>query len=80
MLNVVMLNVVMLNVVMLNVIMLNVIMLNVVFLSVVAPPQVCHALIMLLSKTAQLRVENSAQTTFRLSLIRYCAPLIFGLP
>jgi hypothetical protein len=30
----------------------------------------------LLSKTAQLKVENSAQTTFRFSPVRYHAPQV----
>ncbi len=34
------------------------------------------AFILLSSKTTQIKVENSAQTTFRLSLVRYRAPCI----
>ncbi len=34
----------------------------------------CHALIAQYNNTTKLRVENSAQTTFRFSPVRYCAP------
>ncbi len=34
----------------------------------------CCILIFLLIQTAQLKVENSAQTTFRFSPVRYCVP------
>ncbi len=37
-------------------------------------PCVCHALKRLLIKTAQLKVENSAQTTFRFCPVRYRTP------
>jgi hypothetical protein len=33
-------------------------------------------LMFLLSKTAELKIENLAQTTFRLSTIRHCAPRV----
>ncbi len=35
----------------------------------------CYLRKFLLSKTSQLKVENSAQTTFRFSPVRYRAPL-----
>jgi hypothetical protein len=34
----------------------------------------CHLLMLLLNKTAQIKVENSAQTAFRFSPVRYRAP------
>ncbi len=37
-------------------------------------PCVCHALVRLLIKTAQLKVENSAQTTFRFTPVGFRAP------
>ncbi len=33
-----------------------------------------------ISKTAQLKVENSALTTYRVSLVSYCAPRLDKLP
>ncbi len=36
----------------------------------------CCQLMFLLSKTAQLKVENSAKTTFRFSPVRYRAPRV----
>jgi hypothetical protein len=37
---------------------------------------VCHVLMLLLSKTTQLKVENLAQTTFRFSPFKYRTPQI----
>ncbi len=36
----------------------------------------CYLLMFLLSKTAWLKVENSAQTTFRFSPVRYRTPQV----
>ncbi len=56
--------------------MLSVVMLDVVMLSVVAlclsMPYYCT-----LSKTAQLKVENSAQTAFKFCSIKFCSPCVY---